>query len=54
MAKRRLGQSVSPKLLEVAKRARLDPKYRFLSLAYVLDEQALERSFKRIRRAWMG
>jgi group II intron reverse transcriptase/maturase len=50
MAKRRLGQSVSPKLLEVAKRARLDPKYRFLSLAYLLDEQALERSFKRIRK----
>lgn len=50
MAKRRLGQPVSPKLLKVAERARLDPKYRFLSLAYLLDEQALERAFKRIRK----
>jgi group II intron reverse transcriptase/maturase len=50
MAKPRLGQSVSPKLLKVAERARLDPKYRFLSLAYLLDEQALERAYKRIRK----
>lgn len=54
MARRRPEQPVSPKLLKVAERARLDPKYRFLSLAYLLDEQALLRAFKRIRKDAAG
>jgi group II intron reverse transcriptase/maturase len=45
-----MAKDVSPKLLKVAERARRDPKTRFLSLAHLLDEQALERAYARIRK----
>jgi len=40
---------MSTKLLKVMERAK-DPKARFNSLAHLLDEEALERSFHRIRK----
>lgn len=41
--------TVSPKLLEVAARAKREPKSRFHSLAHLIDVVALKRSFDRIR-----
>jgi RNA-directed DNA polymerase len=39
-----------PELLRVAERAKQDPNTRFSSLAHLLDVEALERSFRRIRK----
>jgi group II intron reverse transcriptase/maturase len=50
MAAASTAKDVSPKLLEVAERARRNPKMRFFSLAHLLDEQALARSYDRIRK----
>ena len=41
---------MSPGLLKVAERAKRDPDARFNSLAHLLDEDALERAFRRIRK----
>lgn len=43
------GRNMSPKLLKVVERAKQDPNARFNSLAHLLDEEALERAFRRIR-----
>jgi RNA-directed DNA polymerase len=40
---------MSPKLQKVVERARRDPRARFNSLAHLLDEDALNRAFGRIR-----
>jgi group II intron reverse transcriptase/maturase len=42
---------MSPELLEVMERAKGDPNYQFFALAHLIDESALERSFRRIRKA---
>lgn len=44
-----MADSTSPKLLEVMERAR-DPQYVFLALAHLIDEAALARAFRRIRK----
>lgn len=41
---------MSPGLLKVAERAKLDPTVRFNSLAHLLDEEALKRALQRIRK----
>src|SRR4030066_378606 len=41
---------MSPGLLKVAERAKRDPDARFNSLAHLLDEEALGRAFRRIRK----
>lgn len=46
----RSGDLMSLKLLEVAKRAQRDPEGRLQSLAYLIDEDALERSYRRLRK----
>ncbi len=48
--KRRLGEHMSPKLSKVAERAKRDPNARFNSLAHLIDEAALKRAFRRIRK----
>jgi len=45
-----MAENVSPKLLEVRERAKRDPQMRFFSLAHIIDEEALKRSFGRIRK----
>jgi len=44
------AKKMSPRLLEVTERAKRDPNMRFFSLAHLLDEQALERAYARIRK----
>jgi len=41
--------TMSPRLLEVIERAKRDPKHRFLSLAHLLDVDALRRAYGRLR-----
>jgi group II intron reverse transcriptase/maturase len=41
---------MSPELLKVAERAKRDPQVRFNSLAHLINEEALKRSFQRIRK----
>ncbi len=41
---------MSPELLKVMERAKRDPTMRFFSLAHLLDEQALQRAYDRIRK----
>ena len=41
--------SLSPKLLKVMERAKREPETQFLSLAHLLDAEALERAFHRLR-----
>lgn len=41
---------MSPKLSKVAERAKRDPNARFNSLAHLIDEAALKRAFRRIRK----
>jgi RNA-directed DNA polymerase len=41
---------MSPGLLNVMERAKRDPQVRFLSLAHLIDEEALGRAFGRIRK----
>ena len=44
-----MAKEMSPELLKVVERAK-DPKYVFLSLAHLIDEAALVRAFRRIRK----
>src|SRR5688500_13292864 len=44
------GTNISPGLLKVAERAKRDPDARFNSLAHLVDEAALKRAFRRIRK----
>src|SRR5215510_12639069 len=44
------GVTKSPGLLKVAERAKQHPHARFNSLAHLVDEAALERSWRRIRK----
>jgi group II intron reverse transcriptase/maturase len=41
---------MSTELLRVADRAKRDPEYRFFSLAHLIDKQALERAYGRLRK----
>lgn len=43
-------EEVSPKLLEVAERAKRDPRERILALARFIDVPALARSYRRLRK----
>lgn len=45
-----MAGTLSPKLLEVMERAKRDPQKRFLSLAHLIDEEALKRAYQRIRK----
>jgi group II intron reverse transcriptase/maturase len=45
-----MAETVSPKLLEVMERAKRDPQGRMLSLARLIDEDALKRAYRRIRK----
>ena len=44
------SRNMSPKLLEVAKRAKREPEARFNSLAYLIDVAALSRGYGRMRK----
>ena len=44
------GDTKSPGLLKVVERAKQNPQARFNSLAHLIDEAALERAFRRIRK----
>src|SRR5262245_20302549 len=50
MTATKMAEELSPKLLEVMERAKRNPQRRFLSLAYLNDENALKRAYGRIRR----
>jgi len=50
MAATSMAEVLSPQLLEVMERAKRDPKLRFLSLAHLIDEAALERAYLRLRK----
>jgi group II intron reverse transcriptase/maturase len=45
-----MAESMTPKLLEVRERAKRSPEMRFFSLAHLIDEEALERAYGRIRK----
>ena len=45
-----MAETMTPKLLEVMERAKRDPQMRFLSLAHLIDEEALKRAYERIRK----
>lgn len=49
MAATSMAEAMSPELLKVMERAK-DPKFVFLSLAHLVDEEALTRAFHRIRK----
>ncbi len=49
MTDAKTSKSMSPKLLEVAERAKR-PNARFFALAYLIDVPALERAYKRLRK----
>jgi RNA-directed DNA polymerase len=49
MTDTKMSGSLSPKLLEVAERAKY-PDARFLALAYLIDLSSLERAYKRLRK----
>jgi len=42
---------MSPGLLKVMERAKREPEARFTSLAHYLDEEALKRGYRRIRKS---
>jgi group II intron reverse transcriptase/maturase len=44
------AKGMSPELLKVMERAKRDPSTRFFSLAHLLDEQALQRAYDRLRK----
>jgi hypothetical protein len=44
------SRNMSPKLLEVAERAKRAPDARFNSLAHLLDVKALQRAYRRMRK----
>jgi RNA-directed DNA polymerase len=46
----RVDSNMSPRLLKVMERAKRDPRVRFTSLAHLMDEEALERAFGRLRK----
>lgn len=46
----KMAESMSPELLEVRERAKRDPQKRFMSLAHLIDEGALQRAYGRIRK----
>ena len=48
MTDTKMSDNISPKLLEVAERAK-QPDARFYALAYLIDENALQRAYKRLR-----
>jgi RNA-directed DNA polymerase len=50
MTATQMAKAVSPGLLKVMERAKSDRKTRFLSLAHLIDEGALERAYHRIRK----
>jgi len=50
MAEASTSGNLYTKLLEVADRAKRDPGGRFFSLAYLVDEAALERAYHRLRK----
>jgi RNA-directed DNA polymerase len=51
MAATQMVKSImSPGLLKVAERAKRDPQVRFLSLAHLINEEALKRAFGRLRK----
>ena len=50
MAVTRRTAEMSPELLKVMERARRDPEVRFTSLAHYLDEDALRRAYRHIRK----
>jgi RNA-directed DNA polymerase len=50
MSATQMVRNMSPKLLEVRERAKRDPQVRFLSLAHLVDEEALRRAFDRVRK----
>jgi RNA-directed DNA polymerase len=45
-----MAEDMSPGLLKVAERAKRDPEARHLSLAHLIDEDALKRAYGRIRK----
>jgi group II intron reverse transcriptase/maturase len=45
-----MAETMTPRLLEVMERAKRDPQMRFFSLAHLIDEDALKRAYKRIRK----
>src|SRR5688500_13976520 len=45
-----MAGDMTPKLLEVMERAKRSPQMRCLSLAHLMDEEALKRSYGRIRK----
>ncbi len=49
MASALMLEDMSPELRKVAERARREPAGRFHSLAHLIDEQVLSRSFRRLR-----
>src|SRR4051795_11541456 len=44
------SNSMSPELLKVAERAKRHPEQRILALAHLIDEPALERAYRSLRR----
>lgn len=45
-----MAELLSPKLLRVMERAKRDPEVCFLSLAHLLDEEALKRAYRGLRK----
>jgi group II intron reverse transcriptase/maturase len=45
-----MPETMTPKLLEVRERAKRSPQMRFLSLAHLINEEAIERAYSRIRK----
>lgn len=50
MASAKTLGDMSPELLRVAERARRDPGGQFFALAHLIDEQALERAYRRLHK----
>jgi group II intron reverse transcriptase/maturase len=50
MAATPIAEDISTKLLQVIERAKRDPEVQFLSLAHLLDEEQLTRSYQRLRK----
>lgn len=50
MTATRRAKAVTPKLLRVMERAERDPEIRFTSLAHLIDEEALKRAYRRLRK----
>jgi RNA-directed DNA polymerase len=50
MATTQIAGGISPGLLKVVERAKRDPEVQFLSLAHLIDEDALTRAYHRLRK----